>query len=91
MSSPPSRSAANINAPLLARGGGTSLAGQCCNAAVILDFSKYMAAILEIDPERRFARVQPGVVLDDLRTAAEKHHLTFGPIPPRTTAAPSAA
>src|SRR5713101_8243783 len=42
-------------APLLARGGGTSLAGQCCNAAVILDFSKYMAGILEIDPERRIA------------------------------------
>jgi FAD/FMN-containing dehydrogenase len=68
-------------APLLARGGGTSLAGQCCNAAVILDFSKYMAAILEIDPERRIARVEPGVVLDNLRAAAEKHHLTFAPDP----------
>src|ERR1022692_4469879 len=69
------------HAPLLARGGGTSLAGQCCNAAVILDFSKYMAAILEIDPERRIARVEPGVVLDSLRAAAEKHHLTFAPDP----------
>jgi FAD/FMN-containing dehydrogenase/Fe-S oxidoreductase len=68
-------------APLLARGGGTSLAGQCCNAAIILDFSKYMAKILEIDPDRRIARVEPGVVLDDLRAAAEKHHLTFGPDP----------
>src|SRR5208337_3036308 len=68
-------------APLLARGGGTSLAGQCCNAAVILDFSKYMASILEIDPERRIARVEPGVVLDTLRAAAEKHHLTFAPDP----------
>jgi FAD/FMN-containing dehydrogenase/Fe-S oxidoreductase len=68
-------------APLLCRGGGTSLAGQCCNVAVILDFSKYMAEILEIDPVRRIARVQPGVVLDTLRTAAEKHHLTFGPDP----------
>jgi FAD/FMN-containing dehydrogenase/Fe-S oxidoreductase len=67
--------------PLLARGGGTSLAGQCCNAAVILDFSKYMAGILEIDPERRIARVEPGVVLDSLRAAAEKHHLTFAPDP----------
>jgi len=46
-------------APILCRGGGTSLAGQCCNVAVVLDFSKYMAAILEIDPERRIARVQP--------------------------------
>ncbi|MFZ1918022.1 MAG: FAD-linked oxidase C-terminal domain-containing protein [Terriglobales bacterium] len=68
-------------APLLARGGGTSLAGQCCNTAVILDFSKYMAKILEIDPQRRIARVEPGVVLDNLRAAAEKHHLTFAPDP----------
>ena len=69
------------HAPLLARGGGTSLAGQCCNSAIILDFSKYMANILEIDPERRIARVQPGVVLDHLRGQAEKHHLTFAPDP----------
>src|SRR5450631_1281579 len=68
-------------APLLCRGGGTSLAGQCCNVAVVLDFSKYMACILEIDPARRIARVQPGVVLDTLRNAAEKHHLTFAPDP----------
>ncbi len=68
-------------APLLARGGGTSLAGQCCNAAVILDFSKYMAKILEIDAQHRIARVEPGVVLDNLRAAAEKHHLTFAPDP----------
>jgi FAD/FMN-containing dehydrogenase/Fe-S oxidoreductase len=68
-------------APILCRGGGTSLAGQCCNVAVVLDFSKYMADILEVDPARRIARVQPGVVLDRLRNAAEKHHLTFGPDP----------
>ncbi|MGC2476765.1 MAG: FAD-binding oxidoreductase, partial [Candidatus Sulfotelmatobacter sp.] len=70
-----------FGAPLLCRGGGTSLAGQCCNVAVVLDFSKYMAQILEIDPERRIARVQPGVVLDHLRNTAEKYHLTFGPDP----------
>ncbi len=70
-----------FGAPLLCRGGGTSLAGQCCNVAVILDFSKYMAKILEIDPVRRIARVQPGVVLDTLRAAAEKYHLTFAPDP----------
>src|ERR1700689_2833868 len=70
-----------FGAPLLCRGGGTSLAGQCCNVAVILDFSRYMARILEIDPVRRTARVQPGVVLDTLRAAAEKHHLTFAPDP----------
>src|SRR6476660_4039650 len=70
-----------FGAPLLCRGGGTSLAGQCCNVAVILDFTKHMGNILEIDPERRIARVQPGVVLDHLRNAAEKHHLTFAPDP----------
>src|SRR5881398_2693737 len=68
-------------APILPRGGGTSLAGQCCNVAVVLDFSKYMAEILELDPVRRIARVQPGVILDHLRNAAEKHHLTFAPDP----------
>ena len=68
-------------APVLCRGGGTSLAGQCCNVAVVLDFSKYMANILELDPERRIARVQPGVILDHLRAAAERHNLTFGPDP----------
>src|SRR5437879_1661424 len=68
-------------APILCRGGGTSLAGQCCNVAVVLDFSKHMAEILELDPQRRTARVQPGVILDHLRNAAEKHNLTFGPDP----------
>jgi FAD/FMN-containing dehydrogenase/Fe-S oxidoreductase len=72
---------AERRAPILARGGGTSLAGQCCNAAVVLDFSRHMDRVLEIDPERRVARVEPGVVLDDLRSAAERHHLTFGPDP----------
>ena len=73
--------AREFGAPILCRGGGTSLAGQCCNVAIVLDFSKYMARILEIDPARRIARVQPGVVLDNLRNAAEKHHLTFAPDP----------
>ncbi len=73
--------AREFGAPILCRGGGTSLAGQCCNVAVILDFSKYMSEILEIDPQRRAARVQPGVVLDRLRNAAEKYHLTFAPDP----------
>jgi len=70
-----------FGAPLLCRGAGTSLAGQCCNVAVVLDFSKYMSKIIEIDPVRRIARVQPGVVLDHLRNAAEKYHLTFAPDP----------
>jgi FAD/FMN-containing dehydrogenase/Fe-S oxidoreductase len=70
-----------LGAPVLSRGGGTSLAGQCCNVAVIIDFSKYMHGILELDAERRFARVQPGIVLDRLRDAAEEHGLTFAPDP----------
>lgn len=70
-----------FGAPVLSRGGGTSLAGQCCNMAVILDFSKYMASILEMDAGSRVARVQPGIVLDDLRLAAEQHELTFAPDP----------
>src|SRR5215468_2398953 len=68
-------------APVLSRGGGTSLAGQCCNTAVVLDFTKYLDKILEIDPQRKNARVQPGVILDHLRNAAVKHHLTFAPDP----------
>src|SRR5579863_7988525 len=68
-------------APVLARGAGTSLAGQCCNFAVVLDFTKYMNRILELNSEDRFARVQPGVVLDTLRTLAERDKLTFAPDP----------
>ena len=70
-----------FGAPVLPRGAGTSLAGQTCNVAVILDFTKYMNKILEIDTAGRFARVQPGVVLDTLRNRAEKNQLTFGPDP----------
>src|SRR5690348_1532687 len=69
------------DAPILTRGAGTSLAGQSCNVAVVIDFSKYMNDILEIDPVGRRARVQPGVVLDTLRDRAEPHQLTFGPDP----------
>jgi len=68
-------------APVLARGAGTSLAGQCCNVAVVLDFTKYMNQILEVDPARRVARIQPGVVLESLRNRAEVHQLTFAPDP----------
>lgn len=67
--------------PVLARGGGTAIAGQSVNVAVVFDFSRYMNEIIEIDPERRIARVQPGCILDHLRKAAEEHHLTFGPDP----------
>ena len=69
------------DAPVLPRGGGTSLAGQCCNVAVVFDFTKYMRRLVVLDPERRRARVEPGLVLDTLRDAAERHHLTFAPDP----------
>jgi FAD/FMN-containing dehydrogenase/Fe-S oxidoreductase len=68
-------------APLLHRGAGTSLAGQTCNVAVVVDSSKYFNRILEVDPVAKVARVEPGVVLDRLRNAAEKHQLTFAPDP----------
>ena len=70
-----------FGAPILARGGGTSLAGQCCNVAVVLDCSKYFNRILMLDPQHKLARVQPGVVLDWLRDEANRHGLTFGPDP----------
>ena len=75
-----------FGAPVLSRGGGTSLAGQTCNVAVVLDFSKYMRGVVRVDAEagRAWAGrawVQPGVVLDRLREAAEVHELTFAPDP----------
>jgi FAD/FMN-containing dehydrogenase/Fe-S oxidoreductase len=69
------------SAPLLSRGGGTSLAGQCCNVAVIIDMSKYLNRVLDIDVTRKLARVQPGTILDDLQKAAKAHKLVFGPDP----------
>ena len=68
-------------APVLPRGGGSSLAGQSCNVAVVIDFSKYLHRLVELDPDRRRARVEPGLVLDTLRDEAERHHLTFAPDP----------
>jgi FAD/FMN-containing dehydrogenase/Fe-S oxidoreductase len=69
-------------APVLSRGGGTSLAGECCNVAVVVDFSKYLNAIIEIDPTKKRARVAPGCTLDELNHAATaQHRLTFGPDP----------
>ena len=70
-----------FRAPVLPRGAGTSLAGQSCNVAVVLDFTKYMNQILELNVAERYARIQPGVVLDTLRDRAEAHHLTFAPDP----------
>jgi FAD/FMN-containing dehydrogenase/Fe-S oxidoreductase len=69
------------NVPILSRGGGTSLAGQCCNVAVVMDMSKYYNRIISIDAVNKTARIQPGVVLDHLREEANKVGLTFGPDP----------
>src|SRR5690242_8454561 len=68
-------------APIVARGGGTGIPGQTVNVAVVLDFSKYMNRILEMNPDNHYAWVEPGIVLDELRKAAGKHGLTFGPDP----------
>jgi FAD/FMN-containing dehydrogenase len=63
--------------PVIARGCGTGLSGQSVNAAVMLDFSKYMRNIVSLDPGARTARVQPGVICDELRQAAAPHGLTW--------------
>src|SRR5204862_8279229 len=68
-------------APILSRGGGTSLAGQCCNVAVVMDMSKYVTRVMSIDAKQKIARVEPGVVLDTLQHEAVKHELIFGPDP----------
>jgi FAD/FMN-containing dehydrogenase/Fe-S oxidoreductase len=67
--------------PILARGGGTSLAGQACNAALVLDFSKYMNRVIAIDPGARAAQVEPGVVQSHLNAALAAHGLFFAPDP----------
>ncbi|MEQ8331406.1 MAG: FAD-linked oxidase C-terminal domain-containing protein [Longimicrobiales bacterium] len=71
--------AGRFGAAVLPRGAGTSLAGQTVGEAVVLDFSRHMNRILELDPEARIARVQPGVVQDDLNRAAAPHGLMFAP------------
>lgn len=70
-----------FGAPILARGAGTSIAGQCCNVAVVMDMSRWMDSVLEINAGEKWARVEPGLVLDHLRAETAKHGLTFGPDP----------
>ena len=67
--------------PILARGGGTAQNGQSVNVAVVIDCSKYLNRVLELDPGARRARVEPGAVCDALRDTAERHRLTFAPDP----------
>ena len=70
-----------VGAAVLPRGAGTSSAGQCVNVAVVFDYSRHMNALTSIDPQAKLAVVQPGIVLDRLRDAAEMHQLTFAPDP----------
>ncbi len=70
-----------LGAPIVSRGGATDLAGSTCNAAVVMDMSKYMNRVIDVDYDERWALVEPGTVLDDLRNRAEERQLTFGPDP----------
>ncbi|MEU6043567.1 FAD-binding and (Fe-S)-binding domain-containing protein [Streptomyces griseus] len=67
--------------PVVARGGGTSIAGQATGTGLVLDLTRHLRTVLDLDPATRTAVVQPGVILDDLRAAAAPHGLTFGPDP----------
>ncbi len=68
-------------APIVSRGGGTSLAGQCTNTAVMIDWAKYCHRLVSVDTERKTCVVEPGIVLDVLNAQLEKHSLRYGPEP----------
>ncbi|GAA2276283.1 FAD-binding and (Fe-S)-binding domain-containing protein [Kitasatospora cystarginea] len=68
-------------APVLSRGGGTSLGGQCTNEAVVVDWTKYCNRLLSVDPQARTCVVEPGIVLDELNRQLAPHNLMFGPKP----------
>src|SRR5699024_7162314 len=67
--------------PVLSRGGGTSLAGQCTNTAIVIDWTKYCNRLLSVDTENRTCVVEPGIVLDDLNRLLADTGLRFGPEP----------
>ena len=71
--------AAQHGVPITPRGGGTSQAGQSIGSGIVLDTSKYLNRILEINPDEKWARVEPGVILDELNAALRPHHLRFAP------------
>lgn len=75
------RFCADRGLPMLPRGGGTSLAGQCTNEAVVIDFSPHCRALLEVDPDGRRCRVEPGITVDDLNDLLKPHRLFFAPDP----------
>jgi FAD/FMN-containing dehydrogenase len=70
-----------FDVPVLSRGGGTSLAGQCCNEAVVIDWTKYCHQVLSVDPGGRSAIVQPGAALDKVNDELRKYGLMVGPKP----------
>jgi len=70
---------AEMHIPITARGGGTSLSGQSIGSGIIIDCSKYLNQILDVDPDGRRARIQPGVILDQLNGAVAADGLLFGP------------
>src|SRR5260370_8251922 len=69
----------HFGAPILMRGGGTSLAGQCCNVAVVIDMSKYLREIIKLDPEKKTHRVQPAICLTPPPTLTTQHPQTSRP------------
>src|SRR3989337_838432 len=71
--------AAHYGVPITPRGGGTSQAGQSIGAGLVLDTSKHLNRIIAINPDERWARVEPGVVLDELNAALRPHQLRFAP------------
>ena len=73
--------AAREGMAILPRGGGTSLAGQAVNRAVVLDFTKYMNRVLEINPEESWVRTEPGITLDELNHHLQPYGLHFAPDP----------
>ena len=75
------RTAREHGVPVTPRGGGTALAGQTTNHTIVMDFSKYMRNVLEISPEERWARVQPGIVNNHLSAAVRQYGLMYGPDP----------
>jgi len=72
---------AEFGAPVLSRGGGTSLGGQCTNTAVVIDWTKYCDRLLSVEADRRTCVVEPGIVLDELNRRLADHRLQFGPKP----------
>ena len=75
------QTAAKFNVSILPRGGGTSLNGQAAGESMVIDFTKYMNRILELDVDNRFVKVQPGIVLDELNAVLAQHGLLFAPDP----------